>query len=76
MSNVLALVKAARAASQPRAVLRSKKMLKELLALNRDMIEQLGIERLSEGENQEFLTEMIGQHLRAVALLEAELNHP
>ena len=51
-----------------------RRVLRELLALNKEMIEQLYVERSSDLENAEFLTEMIGQHLQSVNRLQAELD--
>ena len=49
-------------------------LLVELLALNEEMIEQLHLERLSDAGTADFLTNMIGQHEKAAALLRAQLK--
>jgi hypothetical protein len=73
MNKIISLVRAARAAPNPGAVLYSDRMLAELLALNKEMIAQLRLELLSAGDGG-FLTEMIEQHERAAALLRAQLE--
>ncbi len=49
-------------------------LLVELLSLNEEMIEQLHLERLSDAGTADFLTNMIGQHEKAAALLRAQLK--
>ena len=74
MNNVFALVRSARTSPDPSSTLNSDRMLAELIALNREMIEQLRLERLECGAGDEFLTGMIEQHEKSVALLQARLE--
>ncbi len=60
-------------ASSPALGGRSQHLLAELLALNEEMILQLGLERQDGTGTVDFLTKMIEQHEKAATLIRAEL---
>jgi osmotically-inducible protein OsmY len=74
MNNVLSLLQAARASSDPAPILDSDHMLAELLVLHEEMIVQLRLERMGAAGSVEFLTGMIEQHEKTAAMLRAKLE--
>jgi hypothetical protein len=82
MNPVLAFAPAANISSDSGSGLYSDHMLAELLALQEGMIAQLRLERLRVADTADFLTDMIdhfltgviNQHEKAVALLRTQLN--
>jgi hypothetical protein len=73
-SPATARVDAKASAKRPRPLRRSARLLAELLAMNEEMILQLGVERREGTGTTAFLTRMIEQHERAAALLRRELQ--
>ena len=74
MNQVLALLRAARASSDPQARLCSNLLLSELLYLHEEMISQLCVERLEAASNMQFIADMIAQHEATAAMLRSDLE--
>jgi len=76
MKNILFPVRAARASHGLNPDIHSDHMLSGLLALHEQLIEQLRLEHMGAIIMADFLTGMIDQHEKAVALLKGQLESP
>lgn len=74
MNQVLSLVHAARASSDPAPSLYSDHMLAELLSLHEEMLAQMHRQRFSVIGTADFRTCIMKQHERAAAMLRAQLE--